>query len=167
MSDRNIEHQAIGFYVLIVLLLVLFAVLSRRATAQERPDWGMTELAAGQLARDWQRATASDSTACLYGHRDANTIVIDSAPRLARDCRGYFGAAAFLRTSLVAGTEPVIVAMIVQSISHAPEWQFLAVVYGVNLVRTPDGRRALVPQFLYAFRQSNGLPTSTPSEDGP
>lgn len=164
MSDRNLEHQAISFYVLIVLLLVLFAVLAETAVAQDRPDWGMTELAAGQLAREWQRATAADSLACLYGHRIERTIVIDSAPRLARTCRGQFGAAAFLRTPLAPGTEPVIVAVIVQSISHVPEWQFLAVVYGVSTMPTPDGRRALVPQFLYAFRQSNGLPTSTPSE---
>lgn len=164
MTHRDLEHRALSVVLLIWLSLLLIGLLTRPARAQERPDWAMTELAAAQLARVWQHATSADSLACLYGHRVEGTAVIDSAPRLARSCRGYFGAAAFLRAPLVPGTEPVIIGVIVQSISHVPEWQFLAVVYGVTTMPTADGRRAIVPQFLFAYRQSNGLPTFTPSE---
>lgn len=160
-SDHN--DRSVSFLVLCLLVLVLMVVLAGQARAQQQPEWALRDVAAQQLSGYWQRDTG-DSAACLYGHTGSSgMVVVDSAPRLAVSCRGYFGAAAFMHGQVAPGSEPIIVATLMQVLAHVPEWRFIAIVCGSRATQFA-GQHLDVPDMFFAYRPPSGLPTSSPSE---
>lgn len=152
------EDRAVSLTLLIVLVLVLLAVVSAHG---QQAEWALRDSAAEQLARHWHRAPG-DSLACLYGHHDNTTVVIDSAPRLARRCLGFFGVAGFWAHQPEPGTEPMLLASLMQVLARVSEWQFIAAVVGTQPVRTPSGRIVEGPQMLYAYKRPISAPSFTP-----